>query len=158
MDRQRGDFLLGYKTMEKKKQAMLQVSLKVLLRDGNKVLLTRGEGGIDLPGGRIDVGEENMPFGDVISREVREELGEDVKFSLGQILFAHHLGYTKVPEGIVNIVFDAEYISGEIKLSDEHTSFDWVDGGVHEIQREDFFPEDQEKYEAFKKHFASLRS
>ena len=57
MDRQRGDFLLGYKTMEKKKQAMLQVSLKVLLRDGNKVLLTRGEGGIDLPGGRIDVGD-----------------------------------------------------------------------------------------------------
>ena len=133
--------------MENSKQAMFQISLKVLMRNGNNILLTRGEGGIDLPGGRIDVGEENAPLKDAIFREIREELGEDVK-----------LGYTKEKEGIMNIVFDAEYLSGDIKLSDEHVSYEWVDGRSYEISRDDFYPEDQEKYEAFKNHFNSLRN
>ena len=145
--------------MEKPKQAVFQVSLKVLLRNGDKVLLTRAsEGDIDLPGGRIDTGEENIPFEDIIVREVREELGEDVKFRLGSVLFVHRLGYTKEKEGIMNIVFDAEYLSGDIKLSNEHVSYEWVDGRSYEISRDDFYPEDQEKYEAFKNHFNSLRS
>ncbi|MDA1337640.1 MAG: NUDIX hydrolase [bacterium] len=143
--------------MEKQKEAEFQISLKVLMRNGNKVLLTKGKDDIDLPGGRIDVGEESMPFEEVILREVREELGKDVKFRLGSILFMHHLGHTKEKGGILNIVFDAEYISGDIKLSHEHVSYDWVDGRTYEVQREDFFPEDQEKYEMFKNHFISLR-
>lgn len=144
--------------MENSKQAMFQISLKVLMRDGNNILLTRGEGGIDLPGGRIDIGEENAPLKDTILREIREELGEDVKFLLGSVLFVHRLGYTKEKEGIINIVFDAEYVSGDIKLSNEHVSYEWVDGRSYEVSRDDFYPEDQEKYEAFKNHFNSLRS
>lgn len=144
--------------MGKQKQATFQISLKVLMRDENRILLTRGEGGIDLPGGRIDIGEENIPFSDVISREIREELGENIKFRLGLVLFTHRLGYTKEGEGIINIVFDAEYISGDIKLSDEHVSYEWVDGRSYEILRDDFYSEDQEKYEAFKNHFNSLHN
>ena len=144
--------------MENSKQAMFQISLKVLMRNGNNILLTRGEGGIDLPGGRIDVGEENAPLKDAIFREIREELGEDVKFHLASVLFVHRLGYTKEKEGIMNIVFDAEYLSGDIKLSDEHVSYEWVDGMSYEISRDDFYPEDQEKYEAFKNHFNSLHN
>ena len=144
--------------MENSKQAMFQISLKVLMRNGNNILLTRGEGGIDLPGGRIDVGEENAPLKAAIFREIREELGEDVKFHLASVLFVHRLGYTKEKEGIMNIVFDAEYLSGDIKLSDEHVSYEWVDGRSYEISRDDFYPEDQEKYEAFKNHFNSLRN
>ena len=144
--------------MENSKQAMFQISLKVLMRNGNNILLTRGEGGIDLPWGRIDVGEENAPLKDAIFREIREELGEDVKFHLASVLFVHRLGYTKEKEGIMNIVFDAEYLSGDIKLSDEHVSYEWVDGRSYEISRDDFYPEDQEKYEAFKNHFNSLRN
>ena len=144
--------------MEKQKQAVFQISVKILMRDGNKVLLTRAqEGDIDLPGGRIDIGEEMIPFGDTIAREVREELGESVKFRLGPVLFVHHVGNTKQEGWILNIVFDAEYISGSIKLSDEHVSYEWVNGKTYELAREDFSPEDQEKYEAFKNHFDSLR-
>jgi len=144
--------------MEKPKAAVFQISVKILLRSGDKVLLTRGqEGDIDLPGGRIDVGEETIPFGDVILREVKEELGEDVKFHLGPILFMHHVGYIKEEEWFLNIVFDAEYISGDIKLSDEHISYEWIDRNLYKVPREDFLPEDQEKYEMFKKHFDSLR-
>ena len=144
--------------MEKSKQAMFQISVKILLRNGNKILLTRSKKDIDLPGGRIDVGEENMPFGDIIAREVREELGEDIKFRLGPILFIHHIGHTREEGWILNIVFDAEYVSGDIKLSEEHVSYEWVDGKSYEVSRDDFYPEDQEKYEAFKNHFNSLRS
>ena len=152
--------MLQYTIMEKPKQeAVFQISVKILLRNGDKVLLTRAqEGDIDLPGGRIDVGEENVPFGDIIAREVREELGEDIKFRLGPILFIHHIGQTKKEGWILNVVFDAEYISGDIKLSDEHISYEWVDRRLYEIPREDFLPEDHEKYEAFKKYFDSLRA
>jgi len=159
VNRYTGDFLLQYIPMEKPKQAVFQVSVKILLRNGNKVLLTRAlEGDIDLPGGRIDVGEENMPFGDIILREVREELGESVKFRLGPVLFMHHMGYTEEEGWVLNVVFDAEYISGDIKLSDEHRSYEWVDRKLYKIPREDFPPKDQEKYETFKKYFDSLRA
>ena len=145
--------------MGKQKQALFQISVKVLMRDGNNILLTRGDGGIDLPGGRIDVGEEDALFSDIVSREVREELGEDIKFRLGSVLFVHRLGHTKEKEeGIINIVFDAEYVSGDIKLSNEHVSYEWVDGRSYEVSRDDFYPEDKEKYEAFKNHFDSLRA
>lgn len=57
-------------------QAVFQVSLKVLLRDGDKVLITIGDkGDIDLPGGRIDLAETKAPLVDIIAREIREELG-----------------------------------------------------------------------------------
>ena len=108
--------------------------------------------------GRIDVGEETIPFGDVILREVREELGEDIKFRLGPILFVHHMGYDEDDGWVLNVVFDAEYISGDIKLSDEHISYEWVDRNLYKVPRKDFLPEDQEKYEAFKKYFDSLRA
>ena len=144
--------------MEKQKQAVFQISVKILMRDGNKILLTRAQkGDIDLPGGRIDTGEEMIPFGDTIAREVREELGESVKFRLGPVLFVHHVGYVQEEGWVLNIVFDAEYISGDIKLSEEHISYEWVNGKIYELAREDFSPEDQEKYEAFKSHFDSLR-
>jgi len=150
--------LLQYIIMEKPKAAVFQISVKILLRNDDKVLLTRAqEGDIDLPGGRIDVGEENIPFGDVILREVREELGESVKFRLGSVLFVHHAGYVKEEGWILNIVFDAEFISGDIVLSDEHISYEWVDRKLYKMPREDFHPEDQEKYETFKKYFDSFR-
>jgi len=157
-NRQKGGFLLHYTIMEKSKQAVFQISLKVLLHNGDKVLLTRAqEGDIDLPGGRIDAGEENMSFGDVILREVREELGESVKFRLGPVLFVHHIGYTKEDGWVLNIVFDAEYISGDIKLSEEHMSYEWVDRKSYKVLREDFPQKDQEKYETFKKYFDSTK-
>lgn len=78
--------------MKELERALLQVSLKILLRDGKKVLLTKGyEGDIDLPGGRIGVGEEETQLEDIIAREVREELGQGVKFKLGLPLFVNRV-------------------------------------------------------------------
>tara|TARA_Y100000310_G_C20432573_1_gene692178 strand:+ start:169 stop:609 length:441 start_codon:yes stop_codon:yes gene_type:complete len=145
--------------METSKQAVFQVSLKVLLRKDEKVLITTSsDGDLDLPGGRVDVGEEGIPLEDIITREVREELGENVEFSLGSILFVNRLVRNGGEQWVFHIIFDAEYISGDIKLSDEHINYKWVDRGSYEVSREDFLPGDQDKYEAFKKYFDSLRT
>lgn len=145
--------------MEKPKQAVFQVSVKILLRSGNKVLLTKAlEGDVDLPGGRIDAGEENISFEDIVAREVREELGGEVKFRLGSLLFVHRTGNAKEGRWVLNVVFDAEYISGDIKLSEEHISYEWVDRRLYEVPKEDFLLADQEKYETFKRYFDSLRA
>jgi 8-oxo-dGTP pyrophosphatase MutT (NUDIX family) len=142
--------------MKKPKRALLQVSLKILLRNGKKVLLTKGfEGDIDLPGGRIDLGEEETPLEDIIAREVREELSKDVKFRLGPPLFVNRVFRKKDGKWIFTVVFDAKYISGDIMLSDEHKSYEWVDRESYKVVRKDFLPIDQEKYEAFKQYFHS---
>jgi 8-oxo-dGTP pyrophosphatase MutT (NUDIX family) len=146
------------KGMKTPKQALFQVSLKILLRSGQKVLLTRGsKKDIDLPGGRIDVGEENAAFEDVIAREIREELGADVRFHLGAVLFVHHLGYTKNEGSILNVVFEAQYISGDIKLSEEHISYEWVDRRLYQFSKQDFLLQDQKKYKAFKQYFSRFQ-
>lgn len=137
--------------------AVFQVSLKVLLRNGEKVLLTKESGDIiDLPGGRVDMGEENMPLEDIIAREISEELGKDLKFRLGQVLFVDRVDRTKEDRWIFHVVFDAEYLSGDIILSDEHVSYEWVDRKAYQIKRDSFLPEDEEKYQALKKYFDSL--
>ena len=154
-----GDFLLTCKIMKVPKQAFFQVSLKILLHNGEKFLLTRGvKGDIDLPGGRIDVGEENAPLEDIIAREVREELGKGVKFRLGPVLFMYRADRTKYERWVLGVVFDAEYISGDIKLSSEHMSYEWVDRESYAVPGKDFLSMDQEKYKTFKKYFDSLRT
>lgn len=142
--------------MEESKRALLQVSLKILLSNGEKVLLTKGfEGDIDLPGGRIEVGEEETPLEDIIVREVKEELGQDVEFRLGPPLFVNRV-FRRVDKRLIFVVvFDAKYISGNITLSDEHKSYEWVDRESYRVSRKDFLPIDQEKYEALKRYFNS---
>ena len=140
--------------MKKPKQTLFEVSLKILLRSSDKVLLTRDpEGYIDLPGGRIDAGEENASFKDIIAREVREELGESIKFTLDTVLFIYRRSVHS--DDYLGVVFDAEYISGDIELldSNEHVSYKWVDRRIYKLKREDFLLAHQEKYEAFKKYF-----
>lgn len=141
------------------KRALLQVSLKVLLRNGEKVLLVRGDKGeIDLPGGRIEAGEENVPLETIIAREIREELGEDVKFHSGNPLFVNRVFRKEDGEWIFAVVYDAVYISGDIRLSKEHISFEWVDRGSYQVRRDDFLPDDTERYQSFKRYFDSLAS
>ena len=116
-----------------------QVSLKVFLEnDKGEVLGLRAarggsyEGFYDLPGGRIDIGEFETPFEDIIKRELQEEIGE-VEYDL--VLKPVALGRNENPNkesplgGLVhifNVFFEASYKSGEIKISEEHTDFKWI--------------------------------
>jgi len=116
------------------------VAVKLLLRDGDKLLITHDIFDMwDLPGGRIRVDEFHKQLESVIERKVREELGSDVQYKLGQpaVFFRvereeHALTKhgTYVPSGqmvrIFAIGYEAHYLGGKIKLGEYHDNMEWI--------------------------------
>lgn len=125
-----------------------QVSLKIFLRNAEgKILILKAApdcsyGGYwDFPGGRIDYSEFEVPFKDILSREIIEEVGE-IDFSIDGLLPVA-LGRHKVPVKQGNDVhvlyhfYEATYLGGDIRISDEHTESAWVD--LSEIDLQEHF-------------------
>lgn len=139
-----------------KAYANYQVSLKILLKKGDEFLFLRTSVSerFDLPGGRIDDIEHNIPFTKIIAREVREELGEEIKYKLGKLIFQFRIRFEDTGKNIFVAVYEAEYLSGEIKLSDEHSDFEWINPKGFNFQEKDFF--NKEEFELFKNYFESL--
>jgi 8-oxo-dGTP pyrophosphatase MutT (NUDIX family) len=110
-----------------------QISLKVILLKGSLFLALRENkpGGVfDLPGGRIDDSEFSTPLGDIISREINEELGA-LEYELDEKPDSY--GRKRIQRGsdkgtpILQLFFAARYIGGAITLSAEHTEFKWLE-------------------------------
>ncbi|MFY9462696.1 MAG: NUDIX domain-containing protein [Candidatus Sungiibacteriota bacterium] len=144
----------------KRDYGVFQVGLKILLRKGDKVLLLRmndDDNWLDLPGGRIDNVEYRTPLEKIIAREVREELGPKVKYVLGKARFHFRRLRRKGanPAFVFLVVYDAQWKAGEVKLSSEHSSYEWIDPKTHILKRSDFGQE--EECRAFKKYFAAAR-
>jgi len=61
-----------------------EVSLKAfIVRDGRALFVREADTGWwELPGGRIDVGEEWLPHSEVLAREIREELGDGFRLTV----------------------------------------------------------------------------
>lgn len=79
----------------------------------------------EIPGGRIDVGEEELPLQDILQREIAEELGTKVRVSIGRPCAL----WTRICPGVPNVFltgFQCDFVSGEITLSDEHLAYRWV--------------------------------
>lgn len=127
-----------------------QVSLKVLLKkDGQYLLLNISKKDriassekFDLPGGRINKDELNIPFHKLIDGEIKEEVGPKIKYklrldpvSIGQSSIPSHL---KIKQGETRgrffILFEAEYISGKIQISDEHSGYHWTKLSKNKIE------------------------
>ena len=108
------------------------VAVKVLLRDGNNLLVTHDIfGDWDIPGGRIRTGEFETPIPDIVKRKIDEELGPDVRYELGKPIvtfrverFEHNL-QTQVR--IFAVGYEAIYLGGNIQLGDHHDEMKWVD-------------------------------
>ena len=119
------------------------VAVKVLLRDGNKLLITHDIfGDWDIPGGRLKKNEFDTPLEDVVKRKMSEELGDDLQYESGKpIVFFRHERQEQNLDGqtvrIFAVGFDAKYISGEPKLGDHHDKFEWVD--IEAFKPEDYF-------------------
>src|SRR5688572_28897188 len=104
------------------------VGIRAFVLNGKEELLLLREtstGQWELPGGRIDVGEELKPQDDVLRRELGEELGPDVRVKVGP------LGLTWVRERKAgDFVFLVgrlcRFESGVPTLSDEHDAWAWV--------------------------------
>lgn len=109
-----------------------QVSLKAfIVRDGRVLFLREADTGCwELPGGRIDVGEETLDHADVLARELREELGPSFRVDLGR----ETITWTRWQDSDAAFTFIlgrlCRYRDGDIVLSAEHSELLWADGAA----------------------------
>ena len=73
----------------------------------------------DLPGGKLAFGEDIV---DAINREVLEEV--NVKVDNIKPIFTTTFMQDEI--FVVAIIFVSDYLSGEVKLSNEHSDFKWL--------------------------------
>lgn len=118
-----------------KKDALFCVGQKAFIEKKEKVLVLNDPlDGLDFPGGKIQEGEAkdgnmNSLIG-ALKREVLEETGLEIEvfepFAVWYRKFSdkNHRNYGKE---VYLVAFRCKYVSGEIRLSDEHNKFIWVD-------------------------------
>ena len=109
-------------------QKPFKLSMKVVVRDeqGRCLLLKRSQesknnkGKWDLPGGKVDPGED---FDEALLREVSEETG--LTASLQGVAGSAE---SDLPERkVAYLIMEAVVASGEVTLSSEHDDFAWVE-------------------------------
>lgn len=106
-----------------------QITLKVMLIKGNQFLILRdaiAQTG-DLPGGRLAQTEFYQSWVDALRRELHEELGPDVQYTLHEeplFHFPHRI--LSAQTDALGIVYRATYRGGNLQISDEHDDFAWV--------------------------------
>jgi 8-oxo-dGTP pyrophosphatase MutT (NUDIX family) len=125
--------------------ALYQVALKLLLKKGGKVLFLRtsDDGKWDIPGGRIDNVEVRVPLKKILAREVKEELGPDVRYRVGKPLFQFrsYVSFQKIY--CFKTVYEGMYVSAKIILSPEHTTYEWIDPKIYRWNGKDFSSEEE---------------
>ena len=135
--------------------ALFCVGQKAFIKKGEEVLILNDPGeGLDFPGGKIQ--EREAKDGDVLSllrslqREVREETGLEIEVGNPFVVWYHEFPKThrNYPKVVYLVGFRWEYVSGEIKLSNEHNKFKWVD-------KNDYMDVDDgsDYFDALKKYF-----
>lgn len=135
--------------------AHYQASLKLLLRKEDEFLLLQDtyKSLLDLPGGRINADEFSVPIEEILRREVTEELGSEITYEIKEPLFQFRRFHTPSNMPVLLTVYEGIYTSGEIILSDEHESYQWVHKQDALFPPERYFTE--EEYVAFKQYFSS---
>ncbi len=130
------------------------VALKLVLWHGKKILILRDKkyGWLDLPGGRTEDSEYERPLEKILAREVREEIGA-VRYKLGNPVFQYRRWHHTRGVHIFTTVYEAQYVSGAIKLSDEHGSYEWLDPAAIRLTPQLFTTKEERR--AFKKYFAA---
>lgn len=109
--------------------ALFCVGQKALIvKDKEILVLIDPQFGIDLPGGKIQVGEKDLLAS--LQREIQEETALKVKlsnpFDIGYFEFPTNMEHRNAGKKIYLVFFQAEYLSGEVRLSSEHTDYQWI--------------------------------
>ena len=121
------------RSMNNNQKGTYFVAVKVFLEKDAKLLILKDSFGCwDLPGGRIKPDEFDAPLEDIVKRKMREELGEDLKYTFDKpTIFMRHKRQEATESSPIVKIFALGYIgnleSGEIKLSPRHTEMKWVD-------------------------------
>lgn len=116
-----------------KQKDTYSVAVKVFLeKDGKLLILKDSFGDWDLPGGRIKTDEFDVPLEQIIQRKMREELGNDAKYTIGKpVVFMRHQRQESAPGNpivrIFAVGYEGQLENGDIRLSERHTDMKWVD-------------------------------
>ena len=125
-----------------------------IVKDNNLLIIKRRLSDVqkpsiwEIPGGRLELGED--PF-EGLKRETKEETGLDI-----EVLNPLSVRYFTRDDNqrITMIIFYCKPLTSEVKLSDEHTDFEWVDLNNCKEKLADFFHKD---VDAFNKLFLSKK-
>lgn len=113
-----------------KKHGFFQITQKLFLRDGDKLLIFRDKksGYGDLPGGRMDEDEFFGDWLDSLYREIQEEMGNNFQYRLLEkepfLIHKHRIADGNYP--CILLGYRGVFLGGEIQMSDEHDFMDWV--------------------------------
>ena len=130
------DYVIIYKELDVQ---VLKVAFKAIIRKDDKILVIKRsakedvfEQLWDIPGGRMSFGE--MPK-EALTREIKEETGLTVNilnpFTVWSFMASEDTQ-------VVGITMLADYVSGTVSLSEEHTEYKWI------------YPEEFEQLDAHK--------
>jgi len=128
--------------LDSKQKDMYFVAVKVFLENNGKFYVFKDRfGDWDIPGGRIKKHEFEAPLQEIIRRKMKEEIGDGVEYTIGKpILFMRH-ERIDAADGqqtrIFAIGYQASLISGEPKMSSQHTEELWADPKT--FKPEDYF-------------------
>ncbi len=109
------------------------VAVKIFLKKDGKFLIMKDNfGDWDLPGGRLKADEFETPLEDIIKRKMLEELGDDVRYTIGRpVVFMRHERREAVPGNptvrIFAVGYEGALTGGEIRISERHTELLWAD-------------------------------
>lgn len=114
-------------------EKLFQVGIKALIENQGKFLVVHDpqrrnrEPHWDIPGGRIQEGQSAM---EALARELKEEIGVSVikstKFFTA-VISNFELSVEDKKIGLVLMIYKVEVPDSQIKLSDKHDKYEWVD-------------------------------
>lgn len=121
------------------------VGLKAILRNREgKILVLRTPvdsafgGKCDLPGGRINKDEFEIPLVEILKREIQEEIGSDrVTIHPRPVALGRHRFYSSRtgPVRIFLIFFEVDFHGEGVSVSNEHAGYEWIDLKTVELER-----------------------
>jgi len=138
------------------KDQQFYVGQKAFIDNNGKILLLNDPIlGNDLPGGKIQIGE--FDFIAALKREVKEETNLEIEVLSPFISWYFHIPKESKHRNAGKLIFivgyKCKYLSGEIKLSDEHDKYTWIDKNSYQQ-----FKHKWSAYWALEKYFTHKRS